>query len=199
MTDEQKNRHQLRRQRTRKQLQDAMLELVLEKGIDSIVIQEITDRADVGRGTFYFHFKDKEDVLWSIIEDRIQATEKILMENFDGKMPEKPEYYGYVNIFQHVDQNKQIYQMLVSSKGSQEVTNRTKQYMMAETIRDIKTYNVYHEIEQPPDITAQIVVGLLFSLVFWWIETPNEYSAADMGAIMYRTLHHREPPILPSI
>jgi AcrR family transcriptional regulator len=194
MTEEEKNRHQLRRQRTRKQLQCAMLELVLEKGVDSIVIQEITDRADLGRGTFYFHFKDKEDVLWSIVEDRIHVTENALEERYSGNLPEQMEYYGYVNIFRHVEQNRDVYQLLVSSKGSQDVTNRVKQYLVSETIKDIENHNVYHEIGQPPEITAQMVVSLLFGLVFWWLETPNAYSAQDMGAILYRTLHHREPP-----
>ena len=73
-----------------------MLELILEKSFDSIAIQEITDRADLGRGTFYFHFKNKEDAIWSIVEDRIHATEKKLAQGFDGLMPEKPEYYGYL-------------------------------------------------------------------------------------------------------
>ena len=87
--------------------------------------------------------------------------------------------------------------MLVSSRGSQEAANRAKQYMVEETILDIKNYGVYKDIGQPPDITAQIVVGLLFSLIFWWIETPNDYSLEDMAEIMYRTLHHKDPPEVP--
>ena len=192
--DEQANRHQLRRQRTRKQLQDAMLELVLEKGFDSIVIQEVTDRADLGRGTFYFHFDSKEDILWSIVEDRIHLTEKTVAESFDGILPEKPEYYGYLNVFRHVEQNREVYRLLVSGKGSQAVADRARQYLVEETIRDIENFGLYNGIGQPPEITAQIVVGLLFSLVYWWIETPNEYSVEDMAAILYRTLHHRDPP-----
>lgn len=194
MTKEKKNRHYLRRLRTRKQLQDAMIELILEKSFDSIVIQEITDRADLGRGTFYFHFKDKEDAVWSIIEDNIHKTEKKVAEGFNGILPEKPEYYGYLNIFQHVEEHKEIYKVLVSSKGSQVITNRAKQYLVKETIRDIKEFGLYRDVSQPDNITAQIVVGLLFSLIYWWIETPNEYSIEEMASIMYSTLHHDSPP-----
>jgi AcrR family transcriptional regulator len=198
MTEEEKNRHQLRRQRTRRQLQDAMLALVLEKGFDSIVIQEITDRADVGRGTFYFHFSSKEDVLWSIVEDRIHLTERELAAGFDGTMPPQAEYYGYLNMFRHVEQNRDIYKLLVSSKGSQEIANRARQYLVKETEHDIETFGVYRDIGQPPEITAQIVVGLLYTLIFWWLETPNEYSVQEMAAILYRTLHHQAPPGSPS-
>ncbi|MCJ7529956.1 MAG: TetR/AcrR family transcriptional regulator, partial [Anaerolineales bacterium] len=55
-------RHERRRLQTRKLLIQTTLQLVLEKGYDAISIQDITERADLGRGTFYLHFKDKEEV-----------------------------------------------------------------------------------------------------------------------------------------
>jgi AcrR family transcriptional regulator len=194
MDEVQPTRHQRRRQQTRKLLQDAMLDLVLERGFDAITIQEITDRADLGRGTFYFHFDSKEDALWSIVEDRIRMTEQEVIERYEGVLPEKPEFFGYVNIFQHIELNKDVYKVIVGSMGSQEVANRAKQYMVEETIRDIDNFGIYHEIGQPPEITAQIVVGIIVSLAYWWIETSNAYSAKDLASIIYRTLHHRNPP-----
>jgi AcrR family transcriptional regulator len=194
MDELQPTRHQRRRQRTRKQLQDAMLALVLERGFDSITIQEITDRADLGRGTFYFHFDSKEDALWSIVEDRIRRTEREVIERYEGILPEKPEYFGYKNIFQHIELNKEVYQVIVGSKGSQEVANRAKAYMVEETIRDMENFGIYQDLGQPKEITAQIVVGLIVSLAYWWLETPNEYTAKDLASIIYQTLHHQEPP-----
>jgi AcrR family transcriptional regulator len=194
MTVEKHNRHHRRRMRTRRQLQDAMLELVLEKGFESIVIQEITDRADVGRGTFYFHFDDKEDILWSVVEDRIHLTEQEVMAQFDGELPDQAEFYGYVNMFRHVDHNKSTYQAILGWKGSQEIASRVKAYLVSETKKDIERFGIYSDIGQPSDLTAEIVVGLLVSLAIWWLETPNEYTPLQMGEIIYRTLHHREPP-----
>jgi hypothetical protein len=117
-----------------------------------------------------------------------------VIERYEGVLPEKPEYFGYVNIFQHIELNKDVYKVIVGSMGSQEVANRAKQYMVEETIRDIDHFGIYQEIGQPPEITAQIVVGIIVSLAYWWIETSNEYSAEDLASIIYRTLHHRDPP-----
>ena len=50
-------------QRTRQALRNALLELIKEKGYDSISVEEITQRANLGRATFYLHYKDKEDLL----------------------------------------------------------------------------------------------------------------------------------------
>ena len=51
--------------RTVTSLRKALTELILEKHYDSITVQDIIDRANVGRSTFYTHFRDKEDVLIS--------------------------------------------------------------------------------------------------------------------------------------
>ena len=55
-------------QRTRKLLQDALIDLVAEKGYVAVTIQEILDRANVGRSTFYAHFQDKDQLLHSILD-----------------------------------------------------------------------------------------------------------------------------------
>src|SRR5215467_15595598 len=55
--------------RSRRLPQDALLELILEKGYDKVTVQDILDRADVGRATFYAHFRDKDDLLVSGSEE----------------------------------------------------------------------------------------------------------------------------------
>ena len=62
-------------QRTYKILHEALVELILEKGYDKVTVQDVIDRANVGRSTFYSHFKDLEDLflrgfdnLWSQFE-----------------------------------------------------------------------------------------------------------------------------------
>src|SRR3989442_3487180 len=51
-----------RTNRTRRSLSAALVELVKEKRFDDITVQNVIDRADVGRSTFYSHFRDKEDL-----------------------------------------------------------------------------------------------------------------------------------------
>ena len=52
-------------QRTRRLLHKALISLILEKKYESITVQEILDRADVGRSTFYMHFQDKDQLLFN--------------------------------------------------------------------------------------------------------------------------------------
>jgi AcrR family transcriptional regulator len=59
-------------QHTRQLLQRAFIELAHEKGITATTIQDITERADVNRGTFYLHFTDKYALLEVIIHEHFQ-------------------------------------------------------------------------------------------------------------------------------
>ena len=54
--------------RTRRLLQEALVELVQEQDFNELRIQDITDRADLGRATFYMHYTDKEDLLAAVAE-----------------------------------------------------------------------------------------------------------------------------------
>jgi len=55
--------------RTRDRLGDAIIELIQEKPFDSITVQDVLDRAGVGRSTFYAHYKDKDDVLITEVDE----------------------------------------------------------------------------------------------------------------------------------
>ena len=71
--------------RTRKLLQQALLELFQEKGFASISIQDITERATVNRATFYAHFPDKYALLDSIIREQFQQAAA-------SKLPSSPSW-----------------------------------------------------------------------------------------------------------
>src|SRR5512134_2395474 len=75
MTQLTKNKTDRRIQRTCQSLRTALLELIQKKEYDGISIEEITERANVGRATFYLHYKDKEDLL--LEEFREMANEKV--------------------------------------------------------------------------------------------------------------------------
>ena len=75
-----KNRTDRRIQRTRQALRNALLQLVKEKGYDSILVEEITQRANLGRATFYLHYKDKEDLLVDVFSEIAKEKSRALLE-----------------------------------------------------------------------------------------------------------------------
>ncbi len=65
------SRHQRRSNRTRAKLIEAARAVFVEKGIDRTTVDDITKRADVGRGTFYYHFENIGDLASEIIREML--------------------------------------------------------------------------------------------------------------------------------
>jgi len=188
------SRHERRRLQTRRLLIDTALQLILEKGYDAISIQDITDRADLGRGTFYIHFKDKEDVVWTAFQNLFQEVEQAAHQQLDPRMPQV-EYYGLLNIFRHAEQNRGLYRLMFGRQGSALLTARVQDVLAEAFLHDIRrapapqvNFNVPEEIE------AQLLTGVITRLLLWWLETSNPYSAAQMAALTYTALYRQQPP-----
>lgn len=192
------SRQERRRQRTRQRLQQATVELLLEKGYQSLMIQDITDRADLGRGTFYIYFRDKEDIVWSIIQDGIDATTSKAHERFSHTVPPQLEYYGYVILFKHADQHRDLYRAVLGRQGSATITGRVQDYIIAHFLSEVGIVPSFTDFNVPEEVLAQIVIGAVIRLMLWWLETPNEYTPERMGAMVYEALHHRPAPKPPT-
>jgi AcrR family transcriptional regulator len=189
-------RHERRRLQTRRQLIHTTLQLVLEKGYDTITIQDITDQADLGRGTFYIHFKDKEDVVWAAIQDMILEMEQEAHSKFKRGVLPYEEFYGLLNIYQHAEKNRSLYRVVFGGQGSAVLTGRVYDLLANVVLNDIRstpepqenTFNIPEEIE------AQMLAGMLARLLYWWLEKPNHYSARQMAEMTYQALFHQNPP-----
>src|SRR5687767_2937303 len=134
MTQPVKNKIDRRIQRTCQALRAALLELIKEKGYDSISIEEITERANVGRATFYLHYKDKEDLLLeefsAMTNEKVQLLSEIPFSAWlqsqkdiaeaDAKKPASP----LLIVFQHIYDNSELYYILLKSERSSRIIER---------------------------------------------------------------------------
>src|SRR5690348_9052717 len=72
-------------QRTRQLLRQAFVEVAQEKGLTAVSVQDITERANIHRGTFYTHYEDKYALVYSLIREEIQYI-------LSGKLPPVPQW-----------------------------------------------------------------------------------------------------------
>ena len=195
MDTPQLSRHERRRLQTRKQLIETTMQLVLEKGYDSISIQDITDRADLGRGTFYIHFKDKEEIVWTVFQELFRTLEQDAHRQLDRNVP-GVEYYGLLNIFHHAEKHRDLYRVMLGGKGSAMLTARVQDFMAESFLYDIRNAPPPTDVDFgiPPEIEAQILTGMISRLLFWWLETTNDYSVEQMASMIYKALYRKNPP-----
>lgn len=189
------SRHERRRLQTRQLLIQTTLQLVLEKGYDAVSIQDITDKADLGRGTFYIHFEDKEEVLWSMFQDLFQEMEQKAHQQLDRTLPQV-EYFGLLNIFNHAGQNRDLYRLMFGGQGPGILKDRVQGFMAQSFLYDIRHAPEPPDVNfnLPEEIEAQILTGMISRLLSWWLETPNDYSAGQMAAMTYIALYRKQPP-----
>src|SRR6476659_7313908 len=110
--DEARARPDRRVSRTRRALKEALTDLILEKGYEGITIQDVLDRADVGRSTFYAHFVDKDDLLMAILAD----LEMPAPDTSTWK-PDDHAFGWTLELFRHFGSGKRLFKAVASSQS----------------------------------------------------------------------------------
>ncbi|MBW4437515.1 MAG: TetR/AcrR family transcriptional regulator [Pleurocapsa minor GSE-CHR-MK-17-07R] len=176
--------------RTQAMLRDALMELVTEIGYDNVTIQDIVDRANVSRTTFYLHYKDKDHLLTrSLIDvyDDLALHEHISASRETVQKHGIPESF-YTDIdFQHVQKHAKFYRALLSEKGSSKVLLTILDYlrhMMAEDfLRPLAPK------DQPPHIPLDFIAAFLaggeIGLVRWWLDNDMPFTSQQMARMMF--------------
>jgi AcrR family transcriptional regulator len=189
------SRHARRRAQTRNLLVQSALALVLERGYEAITIQDITERADLGRGTFYIHFKDKEEAVWAAFQDLFQQLEQTAHQKLDRRLPQV-EYYGLLNIFQHAARHRDLYRVMFGGQGSARLAARAQDYLAAVFLHDIRNaaQPAEPDFHLPAEFEAQFLVGVLGRLLYWWLETSQDYTPDQIASMTYIALYRKAPP-----
>ncbi len=173
--------------RTRQQLSEALMSLILEKGYDAVTIEEITERADLGRTTFYLHYKDKDELL-------IQSLEAVYDDLVNQIDPHPIEEWSMTGealsamAFQHAAENARLYQIILSGQGGTSIAQRIRAYIAQTAIRIIETHYAQYipKTAVPLEILGNYIAISMMGLMTWWLENDQPYSAAEMISFFHQ-------------
>jgi AcrR family transcriptional regulator len=182
-------------QRTRQALRAALLELIKEKGFDSLSVEEITERANLGRATFYLHYKDKEDLLLEefreIARNRVQVLSEIpvliwksnqgQMELADNHTPIMP----LLLVFEHASQNADLYRILLRGHSSQRIIEQIREIIVQSINEIVRTRQQTESPPRPPEVPVEMLAayfsGALMSTLNWWLEQTEPRRPEEMA------------------
>ena len=172
--------------RTRELLRSALLSLIEEKGYERITVQDILDRADVGRSTFYAHFTDKEDLLRSGF-DEFQSSAAAEMHATVTPAGHKVEFLEpMLAVFHHVEDHRHRWKPL-ARKGGADLVVRLLRERVTELVREHfrsqlpEMKGKQRQLEQ--EAAIQFVVGSSMSLLNWWLDSNVDCSADELHSI----------------
>ncbi|HMA37826.1 MAG TPA: TetR/AcrR family transcriptional regulator [Chloroflexia bacterium] len=155
-----------RSQRTRQLLGAALVALMLEQRYDTITVQEIIDRANVGRSTFYAHYLDKEDLLQSEIAALVTRLGDHVDPGAEGKW-----IIPSLELLRHVREHYALYRALVRGRAIEPVLKT----MQAQLSRQIEVHLAGRLPPGPAPtvplpVVAQYITGVLLALFQWWLD-----------------------------
>ncbi len=170
----------LRVRRTRKLMQEALIELTVEKGFAAVTVRDITERAMVNRSTFYRHYLDKYDLLEQYANEvkALAAHDDAIAEKRGQGGEGAPA--GLVKLLKHVQMAGEFYRVMLGQMGDPEFTERFRQDIVRRLqawYSDIKT-----EPNTPPfDLKLTYVSSAGIGAILWWLENDEPCTAEELA------------------
>jgi AcrR family transcriptional regulator len=185
--------------RTRRQLREALLALVLEKGFESVTIEEITDRADLGRTTFYLHYHDKEELLIESLGEMVTdlrnqidalpfpAFRIVSQPDEDSPDPLNPIQL----IFHHAAEHANLYRIILRGEGTSQVNRRMREFISDAVSEFTQTRSARARVPLQPSVPlvffSNYIAGSLIGTITWWLEQDMPYPPQEIAA-MYQKI-----------
>jgi AcrR family transcriptional regulator len=182
-----------RPQRTKRQLSQALVDLIQEKRFDDITIQNVIDRADVGRSTFYTHFRDKEDLFQKDWERFLDGFAQHIDWDNEGS------FFPVVYLFRHLKEVQPFYKSLARSRKTDSVFKTGTSYLSrkieAALTAKLETGGKLSltklrstpapALSIPIPILANFLAIELFALLKWWLDHDMPYAPERMHEIYH--------------
>jgi AcrR family transcriptional regulator len=167
--------------RTRDTLGDALLALMQERNFEEITVQDVLDRAGVGRSTFYVHYRNKDDLLLSDVEDFLEWASTVLMRQ--GASPKR--LLPVQEFFAHVGDAGEVYGALERSGKMNDVMALARGLFARSIEKRLQMAGV--EIgPQQRSALAHALAGSFFSLLDWWINKGMKADPKEMDDLFHR-------------
>jgi AcrR family transcriptional regulator len=174
--------------RTQQLLRGALFSLIREKGFETLTVQDIIDRANVGRATFYTHFDNKQDLLVSGFDDlRASLKERQRQALSRGTSVEDRIFAFSQEMFAHANEHREIFQAMVG-KESGAAIQRLLHKLLVDLVRDdVKATMPRGDGGSVPiEALVQFIGGGLFGLLMWWMDGKMRLSVDDVNATFRR-------------
>lgn len=167
--------------KTRRQLRECLITLLKEKKVQDITVRELTDMADLNRGTFYLHYKDVFDLL--------EKTEAELQEDFNQlvckhdavDLKQRPSVI-FNEIYSLVYDNADLIEILLGENGDLNFVNRLKQLIREKCLKD------WMEVFRSGNAAAfdaffSFIVSVCIGLVQYWLQTGLKETPEQMAKL----------------
>jgi AcrR family transcriptional regulator len=168
---------------TRDALGDALVNLMHEKPFDTITVQQVLDRAGISRSTFYTHYRDKDDLFMSDVEEFWEGMSTLISRRGETSDRVAP----VTELLGHIAEARDFYSALIASGKIQDVLELGRGHFA----RGIEQR--FNELPRASGIAAErrptlafALSGALMSLLSWWVDRGMSPSPEQMDDVFHQ-------------
>jgi AcrR family transcriptional regulator len=152
--------------KTRLALRDAMMALLPERAWDELSILEICDQANVGRSTFYIHYRSKDDLLIESLNDLRDA----LSAANPHSLPSSSRLAFLPGLLAHMVEQRRVFKTVIGRRSGHGIERRFREMVFQLVERELVGREVPADHNQ---MMARYVAGGIVDLMAWWVEAQN--------------------------
>jgi len=169
-------------QRTRIALRHALIELITEQGWDDFTVQDVCERANIGRTTFYLHYPNKDALLQGGLgelqtELRRQTRERSAAAGANG---EALKGFGFaVGLIEHAIEQRTLFRGLIGRRSGYVVQQRFREMVIRLVEEELPT----SVGALPNEAVARWLAGAFVELLSWWVEQQTPIPPQELAAL----------------
>lgn len=177
--------------RTKKMIRSALAELINEKGFNNMSVTDLTQRADINRGTFYLHYIDKYDLLEKVeneiiqeIEDKTNHINSINILNIDTLNEPLP---FMVKLFEYFKENSVIIKSILGPKGDPTFESKIKKFIKTNLFDKQKSKNFsINDALVSEEYFIQYILSADLGVIKHWLEENMKESPDEIALMLVR-------------
>lgn len=171
--------------RTRELLRGSLFALIKERGYDALSVQEIIDRANVGRATFYAHFNNKDDLLLCGFDTLRKELKQMQHQAASASDPEARLFAFSHYMFAHVQPYRSVYRAMAKERGGAAVRQHLQRLLVdcsKAELKRLRSSTTAREL----DALTQFFSGAFVGVLSWWLEASTPMSVDDIDKLFRR-------------
>lgn len=178
--------------RTKNSIRNALVELIEEKGFETITVKHITTKAKINRGTFYAHYQDKFDLMTKCQEEIMQGMSDIAKQNIPDVIAElgtdsplnKP-FTVFVSIFEYLNVNSEFMKAALGPKGDLSFQTKIKDFMLKTLFENDQNALIKEEnLLVPGHFLISYIASAHIGVIQQWLDSERKESPQEMARIL---------------
>ena len=167
--------------KTRRVIRQCLTELLKTKRIQDITVREISEKADINRGTFYLHYRDIFDLMEQIENELLEELEDVLNHFKASDLLSNPALV-FTRVFHLVKENSDMVSILIGQNGDINFVNRLKDIVREKCLKD--WMEVFRSGNAAAfDAFSSFIVSGCIGLVQYWLQTGLKETPEQMAKL----------------